>query len=429
MRTARRPWARRIAVFMALSALLHMLATWLLQPPPPKEQARAFYAPHDTFFAPFRPYVAQRPSMPRAQMQRLDPAQTPDLKPLDFALAVPTPPIFALKLPDSNRADMPLVFDKRLLQSKKLVLPNLGQLFLDGERRRIAEREHYARPFRYDADTTDAESQSRRRAREIVERAIRVMGGQRLLASITEMRARVWIEAWENVDEFPPPRRVYNVGTYAYPIVEWHYSGFDSFSSRPIQIKTSFDPDVPYPLYLHLNPAITRSRYTRLFEHRWLFFGEKARQLRLDGEAARWHFLDRFLGEGIIIHYLGTEEFAKQPAFIVRVDDRRYGHYLDAFFAQASGLLLGVRESLTPTEAQRYRSKYQQAIPVWTTTYSKYRRVNGLLTPHRFTRSGPYRPQRFGRDTPTVQVSIQLQIAYNGQQPTAEPPDLEYWVP
>ena len=177
------------------------------------------------------------------------------------------------------------------------------------------------------------------------------------------------------------------------------------------------------------NPAISRDQYARLFEYRWFFFSDRQRQMRLEGEASRWNFIDRFFDDGIILHHIGAENFAGQMADIIRVDDRRYGHLFEAFFARRSGLLLGVREGLSPAEAEDYRQNYQKSPPIWTTTYSKYRRVQGVLTPHRLVRTGPPCPHCLGRSEQEIRSIIQLHIAYNGQAPEPEPPTLEDWPP
>ena len=130
-----------------------------------------------------------------------------------------------------------------------------------------------------------------------------------------------------------------------------------------------------------------------------------------------------------MLHYIGSKPFAGQNVDAIRVDDRRYGHFFEAFFAQKSGLLLGVREGLTPGEAAAYKRRYQKRPPTWTTIYTKYKRVSGVLTPHRLTRLGPECPHCYGPDKRAVQLSIQLKIAYGEDEPDPTPPDLEYWSP
>ena len=416
-------WLRRIAIFAAFSLLLHLLGLWLLKPPPPQEQARLFLATHSTFFDPFRPYKAQRPFSPQRALQRIESSPLLSILPPDLTLEKPAvTPSFA-PIPSADPADSILAPCKGEFAIQATVMPHLDTLALAAEAQRRNERERYARLDLGDADTTDAESQRRRRARAIVERAIAVMGGRERFSSIVEMRAHVWIEAWEHVIEFPPPPHVINIGNYVYPIEEWHYNRSGQFASHSLQMQGSNLPQLAH------NPAINRRLYTRLFSYRWLFLEQRAKEQRLEGEIARWHFIDRFFGDGTVLHYIDSEVFAGQDADAIRVDDRRYGHFLEDFFAQKSGLLLGVREGLTPGEAAAYKRKYQKRPPTWTTIYTKYKRVSGVLTPHRLTRSGPECPHCYGPAKRDVQLSIQLQIAYGEDEPDPTQHDLEYWSP
>ena len=90
-----------------------------------------------------------------------------------------------------------------------------------------------------------------------------------------------------------------------------------------------------------------------------------------------------------MLHHLGQHSFASQQADVVRVDDCRYGHLLNAYFARAYGLLLGVREGLTASEGCLTVLDTKN-VPLWTTVYEKYKRVCGVLQPHRI----PMRVQR-----------------------------------
>ena len=414
---------RRIAIFAAFSLLLHILGLWLLKPPPPQEQARLFFATHSTFFDPFRSYKAQRPFSPQREIQRI--ASSSSLNILSPELTLENPAAIPSSAPNplADPADSILAPGKREFAIQATVMPHLDTLALAAEEQRRSERERYARLYLGDADTTDTESQRRRRARAIVERAIAAMGGRERLSSIVEMRAHVWIEAWRHVIEFPPPPHIIHIGNYVYPIEEWHYDRSGQFASHSLQMQGSDLPQLAH------NPAINRLLYTRLFSYRWLFLEQRAKELRLEGEAARWHFIDRFFAEGIVLHYIGSKPFAGQNVDAIRVDDRRYGHFFEAFFAQKSGLLLGVREGLTPGEAAAYKRRYQKRPPTWTTIYTKYKRVSGVLTPHRLTRLGPECPHCYGPDKRAVQLSIQLKIAYGEDEPDPTPPDLEYWSP
>jgi hypothetical protein len=364
-------------------------------------------------------------------MERLP---APELPPSPASLPLPDIPLAALPSllpPLPEPVDTISVPTKPDFRAPQTPLPDLDELALEAVRKLATERQVYARLYLADADTTDQASQRRRRAEQVVERAIRAMGGRPALLALKEMRARIWIEAWEHV--LPPmPKRppiVSNVGTYLYPVATWHFKGWHTFVNRRVQVKFSFDPKVPNENYTSYNPAITLDRYLRLFEHRWLFFAEQPRLLPLQGEATRWHFIDRFLGEGVVLYYLGEEIFQDQPVDVIRVDDRRYGHFLEAFFSRSTGLLVATREGLFPTEQQRYLQQYQMPPPTWNTLHTKYRTVQGVLVPHRLTRSGPSCPQCGGvmrRSNRTIEVTIQLKIAYNGQELESSAPNLEH---
>ena len=418
-------WIRRGGRFIALSLAIHALFVLFMRSSPEPEP-RLFLSTRGTFFDPFKRYAAKRPTEAVQPMQRLG-TEGPDAVAVeDFAAeqVVPIDPVAPAEWP--TIADSLLNVRKDVFRAERVAEVDLDSLSLAAEVRRRAALEAFARLYMADVDTTDAESEARRRARQIVERAIAVMGGHARLSAMHSLRLRAWVEAWEHVVDYPPPARIMPIGQYVYPVVEWDY-GFSRdatahFSARPIQIDRS-DP------LLERNPAISLRRFAQLFQYRWLFLKESARALRLDGEVERWHFLDRFLGYGIVLHYVGQEPFAGQQAEVVRVDDRRYGHLLEAYFARASGLLLGVREGLTDGEAQAYRAQYQKRSPSWTTTYEKYKRVCGVLEPHRISRSGPACAHCYGREQPDIQISVQLQIACNEDAFDEQPPTLESWVP
>ena len=424
----RKPY-RYLSYFFALSLLLHLLLVYLSRPPAPSTQVRLFYQQRTTFFDPIQPFHAAKPYQPPTKMERIqapEPTRSPE------EAAVFTIPLAALLIPLPPLPDLPdtiLAPCKADFQAPATPMPDLADLADRALRQKIAERETYARMYFDDADTTDEESRRRRRAEAIVERAIGAMGGRQALLAMGELRARVWLEAWEHVIRRLDRTIVHNVDTYLYPIVTWQYRGFDFFHHKSIQVKPSFDPDQPNPTYLTRNPAISQDRFRRLFEHRWLFLSGGLQTLRQQGEVARWHFVERFLGHGVVLDYIGAEHFDRQMTEVIRVDDRRYGHFFEAFFSQRTGLLIGTREGLVSAERRRYGQKYQMQPPVWTTTYTKHRPVQGLVLPHRLTRSGPSCPHCQGascRSNGSVVLTIQLQIALNGREPDPAPPDLEY---
>jgi hypothetical protein len=169
-------------------------------------------------------------------------------------------------------------------------------------------------------------------------------------------------------------------------VARWHYKGLDTFVNERIRVEVSLDPGMPIEKYVFRNPAVTRNKYEWLFNYRWLVI-QGIGPHRQQGEAARWHFIDRFLGEGIVLSYIGIEEFNFQQVEVIHVDDRRYGHYFEAFFNRHTGLLLATREGLTPAEQERYRRTNGRRPPVTNTVYQDYRPVQGVLTSHRLKRS------------------------------------------
>ncbi len=311
-------------------------------------------------------------------------------------------------------------------------LPDLDYegLLVEKLRQEIAEREQYARFHLFDADTTDEESRRRSRARQIVERAIAAMGGRTALEQIREMRARVWIEPNEHCSR----AGVANVPPYPYPVALWKYTAQGIFTSQPVNTTLSFDPDVPNTIATVRNPCITQPRYYQLFDARW---GGRTPpvsavigRLREQGEAARWHFVDHFLGKGVEIHYLASEEFEipyshhqrdlgamgeARQVDVVQVVDERYGQLQEAFFDEETGLLLALREGLTPQEQRWYLMRYAKEPPVWTTVLGNYQPIQGVLTPHRLVRGSTQSPGA---------VAVHLRIAYNGGEPDQSEPDV-----
>ena len=157
--------------------------------------------------------------------------------------------------------------------------------------------------------------------------------------------------------------------------------------------------------------------FETLFNDRWSQYGSNLppglAAMRHRGEEVRWHFIDRFLGEGVALDYLGQERSRDGTCFeVVLVDDRKFGHYFEALFDCRTALLSVTRERLTPQEEQWFRQTNPRANPpTWTTVYDRYQEVQGVLTPHHWERTE-------GWNT----ISVYLQWAYNGAEPsTAEP--------
>jgi len=196
-----------------------------------------------------------------------------------------------------------------------------------------------------------------------------------------------------------------------------------------IEVEMSLDLAVENAPYVFLNPSISKSKYERLFPNQWatLRILPEMRRLRELGRGARWHFVDRFLGESVSISYIGRERHQSLSGTVavdvIQVDDRRFGDFMEAFFDRGTGLLVCTREGLTPFEWERYReASYRLGLspgvhpPTWDTHYGDYRSVNGVLTPHLLRRGLGLR----GRG-----IAVRLKVAYNGGVPDSSPPELD----
>ena len=407
---------KRVAVCLFLSALLH-LAVVLLTPSTPDPQP-AFEV---IFRQPPRPLETRafdptRPALSERQMQRLvveaAPSQLAE-KPVES----PRLGEIAEQLPPEVRAD--LAHLEKRMQIERSGDVDIDSLLLAHMATEGDFREDYVR---FPLANMDAD---RDRALEVVERAIEAMGGRKRLLAIRAMSAMVWIEA--SVRELERPvcqggvcLTVIPVLPYLYPVATWHYEGWgDRAVSRKekYEVEVSFDPAVPNPSYVSKNPKRERGIFEALFDDRWRQYRGNLppdlAAMRDRGEAVRWHFIDRFMGEGVALDYLGQERSRDGACSeVVQVDDRKFGHYFEALFDCGTALLAKTREKLTPKEEQWFRQARPNAKPpTWITVYDRYQEVQGVLTPHRWERTE-------GRNT----LFVYLQWAYNGADlSTAEP--------
>ncbi len=407
---------RRVAVCLFLSALLHLTVV-LLTPSTPDSQP-AFEI---VFRPPPRPLETRtfdptKPALHERQMQRLVVVPTrPQLAP-EPAASAPLGAI-AAQLPPEVRADMAHL-EKRM-QIERSGDVNIDSLLLAYMAEKANLREDYVRfPLaKMGAD--------RDRALEVIERAIEAMGGRKPLLAIKEMSAMVWIEI--NVKELKMPSwqngvalSVVAVSPYLYPVATWHYEGWGNHAvskKEKYKVEVSFDPAVSNPSYASKSPKRQPRLFETLFNDRWSQYGNNLppglAAMRHRGEAVRWHFIDRFLGEGVALDYLGQERRRDGTCHeVVLVDDRKFGHYFAVLFDCRTALLAKTREKLTPQEEQWFRQANPRATPpTWITTYDRYQEVQGVLTPHRWERTK-------GWNT----IYVYLQWAYNGAEPsTAEP--------
>ena len=164
------------------------------------------------------------------------------------------------------------------------------------------------------------------------------------------------------------------------------------------------------------NPARTLGKYRRLMSsiwHTWPLLPGEAMKLRRRGRETRWHFLDRYLGEGVGLEYLGRERLQRDRSRkvtgratvdVVEVMDYEFGTYLQASFDVETGFLVATREGLAPAEKDWYRNRFPGTEPpAWTTEFGDYRPVRDVLMPHRMERYDDW----------PLSVVLRLEIAAN----------------
>ena len=270
----------------------------------------------------------------------------------------------------------------------------LGEREIEAVKKLRALYDGYARFWIPDSNLDEVARESRSRAEEIVARAFSAMGGLQRLLKISELQAIVWVIADDTVTR---SGRVLNTSPYPFPVAVWHMSGLDRTDRSTFRIEANVSSVEEAPEYQRRNPSRARSLFYSAYESRWqLNAPPKTRRLRTVSETARWHFVDWFRGEGIRLRYMGTERLEavdmgrikSEPVHRIRVDDRKYGRILDAFFHLKTGLLVGTKEALLQKEAEWYFREYSRHPPVWSTRYGNYRVVEGgALLPHRWFRS------------------------------------------
>ena len=292
---------------------------------------------------------------------------------------------------------------------------DLNRLALDGEARKAEEAEEldeYARFFMGDADTTDQASQSHSRARQVVMRAIEAMGGWDALAALTELNAGVWIAS---TTHFIGRTETW-VPLYYYPTERWRFSTVEGFSSVPVQVKLSLDPNHPNEPFQLYKPRAELSAYRSLFTDLWRYgppLPNDGTHKRRKGHVSRWHFLERFLGHAVVLSYIGIEDYGRRHTEVeaILVNDYKYGQYFEAYFSRETGLLVASTEGFTEFEKEWHWRKYGRRLKGWTTEFDDYRSVKEVLLPH-FIR----------RRQGSASVSIRLQIALNAESLSGSPP-------
>ena len=386
---------RSLYIAFAASFVLHL---WVisLQVEDGLSARRFHLRPSADLFSPER-FRAADPDVTGQRVEKLDaPAFSVPYARLDVAPSIlPIPQIY---IPQKLREMVPGGVRPEEYVAEDLELPELEDLALKAARQRAEWYDRYARRPLALFDTTPSVRESRLRARQVVMRAIEAMGGTDALAKITRMQTTVWIEAGEHV---VPPGSVIYKSMFLYPVETWHAAGLDPLEKRGVRVEPSLHLDHPNEAYQLYNPSITLMKYRRLMTSPWKswrrpLLSDRAISLRHQGQKARWHFLDRYLGEGVALAHIGVEEFNRDTVreFFtgdrvesVLVDDYKYGGYMEAFFSVDTGLLLATREGLTPAEQKRFRRANPGLDPpTWTTEYGDYRHLRDVLLPHRIER-------------------------------------------
>ena len=416
---------KRVAACLFLSALLHLTVVLLTPSIPDPQPAFQVVFRQPPRALETRSFDPTKPALSERQMQRL----AVEAAPLQLA----EEPVESPRLGEIAEQLPPEVRDALAHLEKRIQIERSGDVNIDSLLLAFVAAEGNFREdyVRFPLAKMGAD---RDRAVEVVERAIEAMGGRKRLLEIRAMSAMVWLES--NVRDLKRPLcqggvclSAIPVTPYLYPVATWHYEGWGNravATKERYKVKASFDPAVPNPSYLSKNPGRQeRGTFEALFEDRWGRYSSilppdlAARRHR--GEEVRWHFIDRFLGEGVALDYLEQERSRDETCHdVLLVDDRKFGHYFEALFDCNTALLAKTIEKLTPKEEQWFRQAHPNIRvnpPTWITTYNRYQEVQGVLTPHCWERTlGSEGIREFSTS------HIHLQWAYNGADlPTAEP--------
>lgn len=87
-------------------------------------------------------------------------------------------------------------------------------------------------------------------------------------------------------------------------------------------------------------------------------------------------------------------------------------------------------EELSEREAEWFLNQggnQKKASPAWTTRFEEYKEVQGVLFPTKWRRSGgaPEPPLPEGVPPKPPYSTIQLNVAFNGEEPSRAPPEME----
>lgn len=416
------PETKRLAVCLLLSALLHLTVVLLSPPTPDPIRPVVFHRPMSTLET--RGFDPTRPDLHERQMQRLAVEAMPAQLAQELVESAPLGEVVD-QLPTEGR-------DAMAHREKRMRIERSGDVNIDSLLLAyMAAKENFREDYvRFPLANTSAD---RAQALAVVERAIEAMGGRERLLAIRAMSAMVWIEA--SLKELKRPScqggiclTSIPVPPYLYPVATWHYEGWGDravATKERYKVEVSFDPAVSNPSYVSKNPKRERGIFEDLFDNRWGRYRgilpPDLAAMRHRGEAVRWHFIDRFMGEGVALDYLGQERSRDGDCFeVVLVDDRKFGPYFEALFDCRTDLLAKTREKLTPKEEQWFRQANPSFLPpTWITDYNSYQEIQGVLTPHCWERTLERYPSYAD-----LTSRIHLQWAYNGAELSTAAPAL-----
>ena len=368
-----------ISFFMVVSFLIHLASFMIDFDAKDRKQVKAFRAwYYDPVAIDIKKYSTIAPDVPEIRMEK---SSSP---------AFSLPPDSEEGLVGDNQISEREHFDildyahdltshlalKEYQSTREKIIDSIDidSLLFAGEIKKYNEKEDYVRyPIKLKSDKA-----LRDRAREIVEKSIVAMGGRDALLKIKTMQTKVWIKAHEHVKRLRRPKIVINVGPYYYPVEIWKNDKWMASSSKPYNVNISLDEKVES--YHIRNPLESLGKYHSLFRDQLSF--------------KRWHYIDRFLGEGVIIEYIQDEKMSDIEVSTILVDDRKHGDYFLAHFNKKSSLLFSTTQ---PTNSKKY--------PMVKTFYRRYTAIENVLT-----------PTQIERIAFNMRISLFLQIAYNDSQ-------------
>lgn len=295
----------RLYWFACVSAVLHLLLLWLfrdwgaerirevLRPviPPPVAADLARFDP------------VRKPVLPKALLEQIRRSADPDELPT-VTLPDPGDPMRVVPHLDPSAPDSP-AFEERVPGG-----PGDDDLGPESFADRMEELQRWRLRSLPLADTTSAAAMNRRRAEEIVDRAIEAMGGLDRLVSVQDMT--VAVEIWGD-REF---------------IWDYWESVWRAGSTRYYRRGTGFRED--------LQEDISQGTDTRVS---WsIRYGVHIPAPDLRQQAERWDFLSQFRGDGVVVEYVGTRVIRGRKMEGIRVLDVKYGSERTAWFDPRTGL-------------------------------------------------------------------------------------------